>query len=65
MRKHLEVALLQLGVEEAPRGSNWGNDIAKYLHSVGIDFPASWCMAYVIRICRIGEYLSFFISQFD
>lgn len=47
MRKHLEVALLQLGVEEAPRGSNWGNDIAKYLHSVGIDFPASWCMAYV------------------
>lgn len=45
--KHIEVAISQLGVEEQPRGSNWGEDIKKYLLSVGITFPASWCMSFV------------------
>jgi len=43
----LETAITQLGKEEVPRGSNWGVDIKKYLNSVGINFPASWCMAFV------------------
>lgn len=48
---HIQEAILQIGTEEIPRGSNWGLDKTKgvpmYLHSVGIDFPASWCMAFV------------------
>ena len=48
---HIQEAILQIGTEEIPRGSNWGPDKTKgvpmYLHSVGIDFPASWCMAFV------------------
>lgn len=47
MSKLLEVAKTQIGVEEIPRGSNWGKDVQKYLASVGINFPASWCMAFV------------------
>lgn len=43
----LEIAISQIGKEETPRGSNWGPDVKKYLASVGIDFPASWCMAFV------------------
>lgn len=45
--KALEIAISQLGKEEHPRGSNWGPDVQKYLASVGINFPASWCMAFV------------------
>lgn len=45
--KHIEIAISQLGKEEVPRGSNWGEDVQKYLKSVGITFPASWCMAFV------------------
>lgn len=45
--KHIEIAISQIGKEENPRGSNWGDDVAKYLKSVGINFPASWCMAFV------------------
>src|SRR5689334_21624719 len=43
----IEIAVSQLGKEEVPRGSNWGNDVKKYLNSVGINFPASWCAAYI------------------
>jgi surface antigen len=43
----LAVAKSQLGLEEIPRGSNWGVNVKKYLASVGIDFPASWCMSFV------------------
>lgn len=43
----LEYAVSQIGKEEVPRGSNWGDDVKKYLKSVGINFPASWCMAFV------------------
>jgi hypothetical protein len=48
---HIQVAITQIGQEEVPRGSNWGTmekpAVIHYLHSVGIDFPASWCMAFV------------------
>lgn len=50
--KHLEIARTQLGVEEIPRGSNWGEHVKKYLNSVGINFPASWCMAFVYWCCK-------------
>lgn len=50
--KHLEIATSQLGLEEIPRGSNWGEHCKKYLNSVGINFPASWCMAFVYWCCR-------------
>lgn len=43
----LDIAKTQIGLEEIPRGSNWGINIKKYLASVGIDFPASWCMGFV------------------
>lgn len=45
--KAIEVAITQLDKQEDPRGSNWGEPVKTYLHSVGIDFPASWCMAFV------------------
>jgi hypothetical protein len=45
--KHIEVAISQLDKQEVPRGSNWGTDVQGYLASVGINFPASWCMAFV------------------
>jgi hypothetical protein len=48
---HIQIAISQIGQEEVPRNSNWGTKekpaIIDYLHSVGIDFPASWCMAFV------------------
>jgi hypothetical protein len=43
----IEVAISQIGVEEEPHGSNWGDKVEEYLASVGIHFPASWCMAFV------------------
>lgn len=41
------VALSQIGQKEKPLGSNWGHPVQDYLLSVGINFPASWCMAFV------------------
>jgi len=43
----LKTAILEIGHQEIPLNSNWGVHVQKYLHSVGIDFPASWCMAFV------------------
>lgn len=43
----LEIAITQVGQDEKPHGSNWGEPVKTYLHSVGVDFPASWCMAFV------------------
>lgn len=43
----LEIAIKEKGNAEIPRGSNWGPDVKKYLNSVGINFPAPWCMAFV------------------
>jgi hypothetical protein len=45
--KALAVAKTQLGQQEKPLGSNWGVPVKNYLASVGIGFPASWCMAFV------------------
>lgn len=45
--KAIPVAVSQLGEEEKPRGSNWGEPVKTYLASVGIGFAASWCMAFV------------------
>lgn len=46
-QKALEIAITQIGHEENPRGSNWGEPVKTYLNSVGISFPASWCMAFI------------------
>jgi len=43
----LSIARSQVGNQEIPKGSNWGKHVQKYLASVGITFPTSWCMAYV------------------
>lgn len=45
--KPLDFAIQEIGKQEIPRGSNWGPDVQKYLKDVGINFPASWCMAFV------------------
>lgn len=45
--KALSVAALQIGQSENPPGSNWGEPVKSYLASVGITFPAAWCMAFV------------------
>jgi CHAP domain-containing protein len=44
---HIQIAITQIGKEEIPRGSNWGEHVQKYLKSVGLSFPASWCMAFI------------------
>ena len=43
----IKIAQSQIGLQEIPKGSNWGEHVKKYLNSVGITFPASWCMAFV------------------
>ncbi len=43
----LQYAILEIGKQEIPKGSNWGPHVQKYLASVGITFQASWCMAFV------------------
>lgn len=45
--KALKIAIGQLGQHENPLGSNWGVPVKNYLASVGINFPASWCAAFV------------------
>ncbi len=44
----IEVAKSQIGVSEEPKGSNWGDQVKKYLAAVHIDFPAAWCAAFVV-----------------
>lgn len=51
-QKALDIAITQIGEEEKPRGSNWGEPVKTYLASVGIAFPASWCMAFVYWVFR-------------
>jgi len=58
--KHVEVALTQVGMKEDPIGSNWGSPVKYYLAAVGINFAASWCMAFVYWCvehagCRIPD----------
>jgi uncharacterized protein (TIGR02594 family) len=45
--KALKIAISQLGQHENPLGSNWGTPVKEYLASVGINFPAAWCAAFV------------------
>ncbi|WP_099766419.1 CHAP domain-containing protein [Chryseobacterium sp. 52] len=45
--KALQTAITQIGKQENPPGSNWGEPVKTYLSSVGIGFPAAWCMAFV------------------
>lgn len=46
-KKALDVAITQIGQTEKPLSSNWGEPVRTYLASVGINFPASWCMAFI------------------
>lgn len=46
-QKALQVSITQIDQKENPIGSNWGEPVKSYLASVGITFPASWCMAFV------------------
>ena len=43
----LQIAILEIGKQEIPLNSNWGIHVEKYLKSVGINFPASWCCAFI------------------
>ena len=45
-------SLYYLGTEEKPKGSNWGREVEQMLRSVGVNFPAPWCAAYVGIVCR-------------
>lgn len=56
-------SLLYLGTVEKPKGSNWGEDVKNMLNSVGINFPAPWCAAFVGIVCR-GSCISYPPSGF-
>ena len=43
----IKIATSQIGKSEQPKNSNWGKPVQDYLASVGITFPASWCMAFI------------------
>jgi len=43
----LDIAISQVGQTESPLGSNWGHPVQDYLATVGLHFPASWCMAFL------------------
>jgi hypothetical protein len=45
-----EVYVSQIGVQEHPKGSNWGKEISKYLRHVKTYDPQPWCAAFV-RFC--------------
>jgi hypothetical protein len=44
--KALEIAITQIGVQEAPGHKNTGKDVEKYLACVGLGAGFSWCMAF-------------------
>jgi hypothetical protein len=43
----IEVAQQEIGSMEVPPGSNWGPKVQGYLNSVGLNFPAPWCAAFL------------------
>lgn len=55
MNDKLQIAILEIGNQEIPLNSNWGIHVQKYLSSVGINFPASWCMAFVYWCCEQAQ----------
>lgn len=56
--KPLDFAIAEIGKEEIPRGSNWGEHVQKYLKTIGINFPASWCMAFMYWCFEEWENIS-------
>lgn len=46
----LNLAASNVGKHEEPLGSNWGPFVQSCLFSVGIKFPAAWCMAFVYKM---------------
>lgn len=46
-QRALDRAIGQIDQKENPLNSNWGHPVQDYLASVGINFPASWCMAFI------------------
>lgn len=46
-KKTLDIAILQLGEHEEPKGSNAGHDIEEFLKSVGLGPGYPWCMAFI------------------
>lgn len=49
-QKALEISLGYNGQEEVPRMSNSGTFVMACLATVGINFPASWCQAFMYRV---------------
>lgn len=45
-QKALDIAITQIGVEEAPGHKNTGKQVEKYLAAVGLGPGYSWCMAF-------------------
>jgi hypothetical protein len=60
--KHIEIAIGELGKQEMPIGSNWGEHVKKYLASVGIYFPASWCMAFAYWCVQESKELNHLVK---
>ena len=48
IERALHQARSQLGVEEVPRGSNWGPKVREYINAGGFDKPVFWCGCFVI-----------------
>jgi hypothetical protein len=48
--KAVEIALSFQGQKEVPAGSNWGKFVQDCLKTVGITFPAAWCVAFTHRV---------------
>ncbi|EEH1521384.1 CHAP domain-containing protein [Salmonella enterica subsp. enterica] len=57
MSEVVTMAASQVGVQEQPRGSNQGPEVSQYLQSVGINFPAAWCAAFVVW-CHVQAGIS-------
>lgn len=45
----VKIALSYEGQKEAPAGSNWGKFVQDCLKTVGLTFPAAWCVAFTHR----------------
>lgn len=45
--RFLHVMRSQVGVEEVPRGSNWGPKVKAYINSTGLNSPVYWCACFV------------------
>lgn len=48
----ITLARINVGIEEIPRGSNWGKYVQAYLSHVNINFPAAWCAAFTAYLLK-------------